>query len=818
MKNLPSIKMKIFFLYLILFSTVLISGAYIYKEAIKFTIPEERMARENNKVFLVSSAINLLYSTESLSRNALLTTSNKDVAQYHSELENFEHKLAEIETLTHDRLILEKITTIKSLLDKKKNSFAELLNTRRKILSQTNYSDAFSEIHHIKSEIEKSVEPVVTQSGEVSKRTAWQRLFKGDRIDTITTTVNYANISDSLINAMQRIIDSTQNKINEQQQQLFQQELKLLQDNKTLTTQLNGILQNIEQNILTLSYQQINESKSHISSASTNIAYIGGSALLVIIILGFIIIKDINQNNTYRLALEQLSQERSDLLRSKTMLLATVTHDLQTPLGSLIGFTDLLNQTPLSEKQARYANNIKTSSQYIANLVSDLTDFSRLENNKLSIQMQDVNISTLIENTCHVLQENATNKKIELKWNIDPSLNNLYQTDPYRVNQILTNLISNAIKFTQKGYVEVQAKLVDFSLILQVNDTGIGIKQDELDNIFKEFQQANQGIEKKFGGTGLGLNISRRLASLLQGELHVESKLNEGSSFTLTLPLQEHKGEQTNAEAQTKLFIDQFKDNTIMVVDDDQVQLSLMREILQNTFKKVVLIDDATEVVDYLLQHQVDIILTDMQMPKLDGFELLQSIKAVPQLSKIPLVALSGKRDLTTEDFTELGFTTFHYKPLNLEQLIIQIGEILYPDTKGVNYQAMKIKMVENKKLPEKTKNTTDELYQLDSLKQFIGEDKDALSKILVVFIESTKENLLDLTFAYEDKDIEQLGNVAHKMLPMFKQIKVVSVIDDLEKIERQHFAINDQDLANALMSITNQTNKLLRVLAEEHL
>jgi len=213
---------------------------------------------------------------------------------------------------------------------------------------------------------------------------------------------------------MERILLTTQAKINDKQKNLLLQEQRLLQENKIITDQLREILQNVEQNILALSYQKINESKSRISAASTNIAYIGGTALIVVLILGWIIIRDINQTQEYRTTLEKLNKENEVLLRSKSMLLATVTHDLQTPLGGLIGFTDLLDQTTLDGKQKQYVHNIKSSSQYITNLVNDLTDFSRLENNKISIQQKSFNPKTLIENTCFLLIPNATNKNIEL--------------------------------------------------------------------------------------------------------------------------------------------------------------------------------------------------------------------------------------------------------------------------------------------------------------------------------------------------------------------------------------------------------------------
>lgn len=787
MKPSKSIKTKILFLYFTLFIAVLFSGAYIYKEAKKFTIPEEHVVEENNKIFLVSSTINNLYSSEAYSRSAILTGNTKDINLYYKELDTIVSQIDLIQKQVQDPITLSKLDAVKDLLAKKKISFKSIIKARKELSEDSKYTEAFNEIYNIREEIENKAQPIVIQSKEKEKRSAWARLFKGDNTDTIKTTINYPRVSDSLINAMEKIITSTQEKINEQQKKLLQQEQKLLQENKNITNQLREILQNVEQNILVLSYQKINESKSRISTASTNIAYLGGSALIVIIILGWIIIRDINQTQEYRLALEELNEEKEVLLRSKTMLFATVTHDLQTPLGSLIGFADLLDQSPLEKKQKQYVANIKSSSQYITNLVNDLTDFSRLENNKISIQKENVNIKDLIFSTCQVLIPSAENKKITLTWEVDEALNQKFYTDPYRIKQILTNLITNAIKFTQDGGVKVNALVENDTIKILVNDSGIGIDKHDVDNIFKEFRQAHDGIEKKFGGTGLGLNISKRLIELLDGTIAVESTLGEGSVFSITLPAitMTEEVDSLKAEDNQKRF-DILKNNTIVVVDDDKIQLQLMEEILTPLFKEVILIDDSTEVIQIISNKKVDILLTDIQMPKLDGFELLQAIKQEEQLVNIPIIALSGKRDITEDEFIKSGFNAAHPKPLQLDELLMLISNTLYPNN-----------IIETlKSTPSNDVRSVEEdkTYNTDTLIQFIGTEKEALRKILVIFLDSTRENILDMNYAVEDFDLDTLGNIAHKMLPMFRQLEINSIIPLLEALENHSIVFETQE------------------------
>lgn len=812
MKPSKSIKIKIIFLYIILLGAVFFSGFYIYKEAKKFTLPEEQVVKENNKIFLVSSTLNNLYSSEIYSRNAIVTGNNKDIQSYYSHLDTLVNQIDRIKLTTTDQAIHQKIDLVQDLLKKKKVSFNNIIKARKEINEDRDYSEAIDKIYDIRDEIERKIQPIVIQSKEKEKRSGWARLFKGDHTDTITKTINYPNVTDSLITAMETIILKAQEKVNQQQATLLKEEQKLVIENRNITNELRKILESIEQNLLTLSYQNINESKARISTASTNIAYIGGSALFVIIILGWIIIKDINQTQEYRLKLEQLNKEREVLLRSKTMLFATVTHDLQTPLGSLIGFSNLLESTELTSKQRQYLNNIQSSTQYIANLINDLTDFSKLENNKISIQEKAFNPKELLESICAPLVPNADNKKIKLKWTVDQALNNTFISDPYRLKQIVTNLITNALKFTQKGGVFVEAIKLGDQLQIKVIDTGIGIEQNQIENIFKEFSQANEGIEKRFGGTGLGLNISKRMIGLLGGEINVESILGEGSIFTLTLPL-----EEADVQVNTHTTVHQYKElftvlnqNKILVVDDDKIQLQLMEELLSPLFKHIEILNDSSEIETVLEQNTYDVILSDIQMPKMDGFEMIQLVRANPKYREIPIIALSGKRDLTLEDFTSAGFTSAHQKPIQLQELLTLITQLLHPDY-IIEWDTTSNTALSDEKPAH--------LYDINQIKQFIGEDSAALRKFVVIFVDSTQENVLDLNYAKDDFDYETISNIAHKMLPMFKQLQINHLVPALEKLEDKTIEFQTKDdLAQYIQALSQQIQEVVQDLQEKYL
>ncbi|WP_430613617.1 ATP-binding response regulator [Flavobacterium sp. JP2137] len=805
MKNSKSIKFKILIVYVVLFGAALFSGAYIFRQMKLITLPEQSVIEESNKIFMISSAINNLYSSEASSRSAILTGKASEIKKYHRQLDSVNHQIELIKLDVETPELIFKLDTIQQLLQKKKKSFDEIVLFRQKMNTSENYDFAINQIHQAKEQIEKDSKPII-HSTEKQKRSLWGRMVKAWKAesDTIKTTINQPGLTDSLAQAVERIFEQAAKKETIVQQELLKKEHLLLQENKNLTDQLRYILESVEHNILTASYEKISESRTIIGNATTNIAWIGTSALITVVLLGWIILNDLNQTQRYRNELEKLNAEKEVLLRSKTMLLATVTHDIQTPLGGVLGFTELLNKTPLTDKQQAYIKNIQYSSQYIVNLVNDLIDFSKLENNKIRTEQKTFNFKELIASTCLPLKQNALNKNIALEWTVDESLDQNYVSDPYRIKQALTNLITNAIKFTQEGTVSI-AVTRDFDWVeIGVTDSGIGIAPDQIDDIFKEFKQAHKGIEKKFGGTGLGLNISQRIAELLYGSITVTSELDKGSTFTLRLPLVASDKNISELEEESPTTdIHVLKDKRLLIIDDDTLQLQLMKEVFEPLVKGVTLLNDASLIIKTLEQDSYDLILTDIQMPKVDGFELITLLQNHPDFASIPTIALSGKRDLSAEDFIELGFTNSHPKPIQIDILLRMIlaiwneGQAETPLPKAPHYP-----------------NDIQEGYSLKGLRPFLQDDQAAMRNILQIFVDSTQDNITDLYQAAAAKDENALSDTAHKMLPMFRQLEISRVIPLLEPIEDYQLEYRTAaDLEKYIDELREQIEQVMRVI-----
>ena len=535
-------------------------------------------------------------------------------------------------------------------------------------------------------------------------------------------------------------------------------------------------------------------------------AWVGAATFLLLIIFAVVIIRDLTSQQNYRRQLEILNHENEELLRSKSMLMATVTHDLQTPLGSIIGFHDLLKESGVNLRQKQFLSNIRESAGYIQKLVNDLLDFSKLENNKITIDKAPFNAKQLIENTCMALEPIAINKDIELNWDIDEELNAGFVSDPYRIKQVLTNLVSNAVKFTSEGSVEVTGRLEGDTIVISVLDTGIGIAKESHADVFREFTQAHTGIEKKFGGTGLGLNISKRIMELLDGTIELESEEGQGSIFTISFPAITAPESLLSETTTNDDLAEGLAGKRILVIDDDNVQLTLMKELFANYPVIVTAEINSSAVLPLLQNKKFDIVLTDIQMPVLDGFGLIELIRNHnnPSLASLPVVALSGKRDLSAKDFTDKGFTAHHPKPIQMEALLVQITELL-------------------KRQPGTFSNQNDlanqpgaPLYNLKSLSGFTNNDPESLKAILQTFIDSAHDNCGVMQGAAVEKNEQLLAETAHKMIPMLRQMEIHSIADLLVPLEERALKMEWHEMLEYINGICERMTELVSELQAE--
>lgn len=790
-----SVKYKVITGYLLLFIFAVVSVWFIYTEISKAAIPGITK-EDNKKIIQISNTIADLYTSEALGRSSILTGSQEEYNKYTQSIDSIHSELEKIKKNAEESQVA-KFDSIQLLIRRKKKSITDIIEYRKIYNPGDVYSDAINSVSSVKDSVRSNTKPV-----KPVRKYKWSELvneFLTPKLADSLSTLDVSN--DSLSMAFDKALTTLLARDIKMRNQLYRKEQVLLEENRILSDKLRIILSSVENEILKNSYDKINRSQAAMSTTLDKMAWIGAAALLVLIVFAWIIISDLTKNQNYRLQLERLNTENQELLRSKTMLMATVTHDLQTPLGSIIGFSDLLSNTDITGKQQQYLGNIKESADYILKLVNDLMDFSKLENNRISIEEVNFNFRNIIENTCLTLEHAAENKNIDLNWQVDAELDNNFLSDPYRIKQILTNLVSNAIKFTHKGYVEVKAHIIGGTINITVKDTGIGIGKENQENVFKEFTQAHSGIEKKFGGTGLGLTISKRMIELLGGTIQLESKEGQGSKFTISLPCKHGEKTITEIESEDNITYPFLRNKKILAVDDDNTQLTLLKEILTSYGSTVKTAINSSDVPSLLEKENFDLILTDIQMPIMDGFELLKKIKEKTQLTSLPIIALSGRKDLNETDFTEKGFTAYHPKPINKDKLLVLLSNIFGDD-----------KLYSRSDI-EKNNNGS---YNLKSLSQFTSNDKNSLKAIIDTFITSSYDNCKSLKKAAENMNEQEVSETAHKMIPMLKQLEAYSIVDILDPLEDKKYSGNWVKINREVSIACDQIDILLNNLKTE--
>lgn len=400
-----------------------------------------------------------------------------------------------------------------------------------------------------------------------------------------------------------------------------------------------------------------------------------------------------NLQQQVELRTAELNDEKERAERAsetKTLFLANMSHEIRTPVSAINGLTHLLRRTELSSNQASYVSRIDLSINHLLSILNDVLDISKIESDKIEIEHVEFDLPSTCERAAELLIEKAREKGLALVVRIDGSVSRAVRGDQQRLTQILLNFLSNAIKFTERGSVTLdvsaESGLNDCTMIcFAVTDTGIGIAPDHLEHVFEEFRQADESTTRRFGGTGLGLTISRHLARLMNGEIGVESTPGQGSRFWCRLPLEPVEA-ATIPDPQTPVLPPEpaarsFIDATVMLVEDDPINQVVASEILETLGLNVIVAEHGSKALELLSSQPLpDLVLMDMNMPMMDGIEATRRARQLPGCDSLPIIALTanavaGER----ERCMDAGMNDFLTKPIDIDKLARTLDYWLTP-------------------------------------------------------------------------------------------------------------------------------------------
>lgn len=477
----------------------------------------------------------------------------------------------------------------------------------------------------------------------------------------------------------------------------------------------------------------------------------------------------------------------------KQQFMANMSHEIRTPMNAIVGMTRLLLSKNPAPEQMKYLNAIQQSADNLLVIINDILDLSKIEAGKIVIEQTDFALREIIQSMRDMLMLKAEEKNIDFRVYVDPALPQRLTGDPTRINQILINLAGNAVKFTDKGFVEVKASLQKqenekYWIRFDIIDTGIGIPPDYVQKIFDSFTQAGTDVARKYGGTGLGLTISKQLTSLMSGDISVVSELGEGTTFTVVLPLEISKV-QTGVE-KIKLIdertLERLNKLKLLLVEDNEFN----RMVAEDTLKEAVpgiKIDIAVhgkEAVERVQQESYDVVLMDIQMPVMDGVEATRKIRQLQgDVSKIKIIAMTA--NVLQEDvqkYFDAGMNAYISKPFHIDELLLKLDYVA--EGKGTQQEGLKHIREEGEKMPSLPpipKVVTDMKF----LQQFTGGSKEKMNKYIGMFLENAPRLLKQIEAALASKDYPQLRIAAHSLKPQLSYMGVKEEISHIFIIEQ---------------------------------
>ncbi len=516
---------------------------------------------------------------------------------------------------------------------------------------------------------------------------------------------------------------------------------------------------------------------------------------------------DITERVMQREELIEAKKVAEDAKTLQEQFLANMSHEIRTPMNGIQGMTDLLLDTTLSERQHDFAKTIKRSADNLVVIINDILDFTKIKAGKLTIEKIDFDLAEVVENITAVFSHRIMAKRLTFSFDVDKNIPSVLKGDPYRLNQILINLIGNAVKFTHEGGIAVKISMQeknDLGVILNfsVSDTGIGIENEKIDEMFECFTQASVETSRKYGGSGLGLAITKQLLELQKGNISVESELKKGTTFHFSIPFNYSKNNNKLFFGGKKLkdYAGFLNNKKFLVAEDNMVNQKVITNVLQKAGCTADIANNGLEAINFLKTHSdYDAIIMDLQMPEMDGYAATKYIRNVMKIS-IPIMAMTASA-LKGEKSKciEIGMNDYLTKPFDFSMFYERVSRLL-------DHQSS----IETE-IPEEISSM--DLFDLSMLEEM--DDSDYLSEILDIFLNNTPVELKQMQEELVQGRFDEVYKIAHKLKSSTGLLKANNLFDVLVKIEEAARLKNSEEL-NGLAGIAiNEFIKLESALKE---
>lgn len=634
-------------------------------------------------------------------------------------------------------------------------------------------------------------------------------------IDSVTTPVNVAeNVATILDQIDKKEKVATQDhkqSINKEMEELKMVSAKLaLRSAKHLSDVHQREKDNMQEAI-----KKAMEARKHLLWQMELLAIV---AFLAIVIMIWFIWRDARKERIYRENLEAANEEIQRIMNQRERLLLTITHDIKAPAASISGFIDLMKAYVSNPQGLECLQNIKNSAAHLSHLVASLLDYHQLENGLMKVQPTSFSPAQLVAESVEGMKLRAEEKGLEISFECKMKGMEYFRADAFRIRQILDNLVSNAIKYTDRGSVTIQAQVSKVmgkpTLTLSVKDTGKGMTDEEKQKVFQAFTRLKsaQGIE----GTGLGLSITQELVSLLGGEIILHSTLGKGSTFIVTIPIEPAPKEESQEMAPSEIKHDpsldsaqdkegqdsgshqvsdmkkkpEFANHKILILDDDKLQLQLLQEMLRRIAGDTWQVFACNHVMDALTtlhNEQPALMLMDIEMPEMNGMDMIAHINH----SNMMVVAMTAHDTSILEQLLKAGFDDCLFKPFSMEKLSDILGVESQP---LLDAQPLPDALSETPFQPDLSSQQKSN-PQLDALLAFAGGDEEAAKEILDTVKQELAAHLTNLKEAIEEEALstDRIGKAAHKLLPIATMMQM-GCLEELKALSPEYIGEIEED------------------------
>lgn len=774
----------------------------------------DHLSTPNKKMLVLNNLFHKITQLDQKQRADAIANPGKT---YNSFLRESQSILASIDSLrTMDwssDYQLERLSTMEDILHLRDRRYIRYLKARSEFVYNEKFSHQLDSLANILAltqlpgdtsvrTTEKKVTTTTYPAEEKDEGTWLGRLFSKKKTtdvpetkitvqEEVTQKIDTLSVArqDSAIQQVGLIMKGLEADQRSQNAQMAAQELALVRANTQLISQLLGVLRDVEDEELQVMRKNNEQAAAVVRESTWRIA-----AVMVVFLVGGVVLlafslMDITRSNYYRKQLVEAKEEAETLSHVKQRFLANMSHEIRTPLQSILGYSEqLTSQQQAHNKEALEA--IQRSSEHLLHIVNEVLDYSRIESGKFTLELEPFNLGAVVNDVVSSIRIQADGKALMLETDVADADDLFLHGDPFRMRQILYNLLGNAVKFTSEGFVRLTVKIIEdtgytVKLRICVADSGLGMNQEDLQRIFEQFEQA-EGVGKLYGGTGLGLTIVKKLVEAKNGTLHVDSEPGKGSSFTIELSFDRALASQVRAPQQPTTTATQFT-GKVMVVDDDPLILRLCEVILTKHHIPYISYNDPTESLAVHLPRDVQLILLDIRMPVINGVDLCKEFRKQgrPDLQIVALTAhvLPTER----EKLIQSGFDKVLTKPFRQSELLALIGDTL--PTSGSN----------------------DAYPNLDALRQMMLGDDNLFQSIVAQFVEETRADLQHLDGLLKEMKTADVRNVIHKLAGRTGQMGMDKLSSKLRTIEEQ---INDgADVKDCLEKILDAKEELAQTV-----